>query len=180
MLDLNVFNRLVNRNNADLGKGVPRPHVFHEAWELLFFFAPSVAESHAPSLSLNQDQSDACARDCMTAYEDDRVRAVCPKAGCMSNKNQRFSLPPRQMKHRKNKTGTMVNVQPSPYGRRNTRFAFMPVMGQDFRAERGMLYAVSGWLLPHPAGFDVRERAPNAEVNAVHCCFPGNPQPSAP
>jgi hypothetical protein len=32
-----VFHRLVYRNNADLGKGVPRQHVFHEAWELLFF-----------------------------------------------------------------------------------------------------------------------------------------------
>jgi hypothetical protein len=28
---------LVYKNNADLGKGVPRQHVFHEAWELLFF-----------------------------------------------------------------------------------------------------------------------------------------------
>jgi hypothetical protein len=26
------------RNNADLGKGVPRQHVSHDAWELLFFF----------------------------------------------------------------------------------------------------------------------------------------------
>jgi hypothetical protein len=25
------------RNNADLGKGVPRLHVNHESWELLFF-----------------------------------------------------------------------------------------------------------------------------------------------
>ena len=32
-----VFHRLINRNNADLGKGVPRQHVTHEAWELLFF-----------------------------------------------------------------------------------------------------------------------------------------------
>ena len=31
------FHRIVYRNNADLGKGVPRQHVFHEAWELLFF-----------------------------------------------------------------------------------------------------------------------------------------------
>ena len=31
------FQRLVPRNNADLGKGVPRQHVLHEAWELLFF-----------------------------------------------------------------------------------------------------------------------------------------------
>ena len=29
--------KLTHRNNADLGKGVPRRHVFHDAWELLFF-----------------------------------------------------------------------------------------------------------------------------------------------
>jgi len=34
---IQFFHTLVNRNNADLGKGVPRQHVFHEAWELLFF-----------------------------------------------------------------------------------------------------------------------------------------------
>jgi hypothetical protein len=34
----NVF-----QNNADLGKGVPRPHVTHEAWELLFFFGGRAA-----------------------------------------------------------------------------------------------------------------------------------------
>jgi hypothetical protein len=28
---------MLYRNNADLGKGVPRQHVFHEVWELLFF-----------------------------------------------------------------------------------------------------------------------------------------------
>jgi hypothetical protein len=28
---------MIYRNNADLGKGVPKPHVFHEARELLFF-----------------------------------------------------------------------------------------------------------------------------------------------
>ena len=31
------FHILIYRNNADLGKGVPRQHVFHDAWELLFF-----------------------------------------------------------------------------------------------------------------------------------------------
>jgi hypothetical protein len=31
------FHRMGYRNNADLGKGVPRRHVFHDAWELLFF-----------------------------------------------------------------------------------------------------------------------------------------------
>jgi hypothetical protein len=31
------FHTLINRNNADLGKGVPRNHVFHGSWELLFF-----------------------------------------------------------------------------------------------------------------------------------------------
>jgi len=30
------FHIIIYRNNADLGKGVPRQHVFHEAWELLF------------------------------------------------------------------------------------------------------------------------------------------------
>ena len=31
------FCTLILRNNADLGKGVPRLHVNHESWELLFF-----------------------------------------------------------------------------------------------------------------------------------------------
>jgi len=31
------FHKLVPRNNADLGKGVPWQHVFHDARELLFF-----------------------------------------------------------------------------------------------------------------------------------------------
>jgi len=37
LLDFHVFHILISRNNADLGKGVPRKHVFHESWELLFF-----------------------------------------------------------------------------------------------------------------------------------------------
>ena len=32
-----IFHILISRNNADLGKGVPKRHVFHGAWELLFF-----------------------------------------------------------------------------------------------------------------------------------------------
>jgi len=30
---------MLYRNNADLGKGVPRWHVFHGTWELLFFLS---------------------------------------------------------------------------------------------------------------------------------------------
>jgi hypothetical protein len=42
---------MIYRNNADLGKGVPRQHVFHEAWELLFFFFFRIpCESPAPAL----------------------------------------------------------------------------------------------------------------------------------
>src|ERR1039458_5191777 len=47
-----VFNRLVNRNNADLGKGVPRRHVFHEAWELLFFSVLRESSSASPRSAL--------------------------------------------------------------------------------------------------------------------------------
>jgi hypothetical protein len=41
---------MVYRNNADLGKGVPRQHVFHEAWELLFF---SCIRESAPAAFLS-------------------------------------------------------------------------------------------------------------------------------
>jgi hypothetical protein len=41
---------MVFRNNADLGKGVPRRHVFHEAWELLFFLFFPVPLSSVPSV----------------------------------------------------------------------------------------------------------------------------------
>jgi hypothetical protein len=50
------FHRMVYRNNADLGKGVPRQHVLHDTWELLFFgvwlpfrYAPAVTSEPLPA-----------------------------------------------------------------------------------------------------------------------------------
>ena len=50
--DFHNTQRLNFRNNADLGKGVLRRHVFHDAWELLFFFPSHVDPIRLPQRCL--------------------------------------------------------------------------------------------------------------------------------
>jgi hypothetical protein len=75
------FPQDVYRNNADLGKGVPRPHVFHDAWELLFFIFSALPRERIcgyPFLSLPPFNDHPLYRDMHLGSKGDLFALAAP------------------------------------------------------------------------------------------------------
>src|ERR1035437_5231448 len=92
LLELLVFHRLVYRNNADLGKGVPRQHVFHEAWELLFFRC----SPRTPVLR-SKPSAHPHVHPCITASRPDTPALIC--AFATSSRGHRSAFLPVREHH---------------------------------------------------------------------------------
>ena len=81
---------MVYRNNADLGKGVPRPHVFHEAWELLFFLCDAtgsnlpVPRQPTSAVILASESQEHQSRSASSACRCGKflISALLPDRGC--------------------------------------------------------------------------------------------------